>query len=828
MINQGKYMRNKNKKNLLFIAMLLIVTVYGSSLPVQAVSHYSWGATDCHFDSFISKYSSQFTDEGIVAVIDTGVDATHPFLKGKVLSGYDFIDNDTDASDEAYHGTHVAATIIDCIGDAPVKILPVRAFDEEGSSYIYGENTSSIALGIRYAVEHDADVINLSVRSTENTNIDEAINYAIENGVPVIIGAGNDNGDTSSRYPSHIMTPGAIVVAAGDSNHKKASFSNYGTSVDLMAPGIDIKAAVPGNQYKVCDGMSMATPHVAAAAILLDLAWGKQLTPAELEEQLKLCTTNGSRINDYYGNGFLDMAKAQTPSGSLMTVEDGTYQIEAYCGKVIEVADSKKNDGANIQIWSNADIDCQKFRIEKAGSYYTIKAAHSGKAVDVANGSTVAKANVQQYTPNGTAAQKWLFEDAGIGYVYIRSALGQYMDVYNGNVGNGTNIWAYTFNGSNAQKFKLISLSPTKQVDSPKYYLDINGCFDGENTDNIAGFGTVDVYINGSLVAEKVTDYYAMWPAGTTYEIKNLQAGDGYESQGAVSGTLAGTISDSNVDVRLSFSKKEHVHVLTHFPAREPTCTVNGNIEYWYCIKCGKDFIDSVASREISEAEKTITALGHNYVDGVCTRDGAIDPNYIKPAGIRFNKTLTYRQGQFVDVPAGSWFTNNISEAYELGLMKGSGDTFNPDGSVTLAEAITMAARIHRIYNTGSESFDQSIGTHWYQTYYDYAYNNGIIEVGQFDGNTADSVATRAQFAKILAKSLPKEALTQINTIPDGTIPDIGNDVDYAASVYVLYRAGVLTGSDSQGSFLTSTNIRRLEAASIIARMAVSNNRVKQ
>lgn len=154
---------------------------------------------------------------------------------------------------------------------------------------------------------------------------------------------------------------------------------------------------------------------------------------------------------------------------SLVSVAEGTYYIEAYCGKVVDVKDKSKDDKASIQIWENAGNDNQEFIITKSGNYYTLSAVHSGKVIDVADGSAKSGTNIWQYSANGSDAQKWQFEDAGGGYYYIRSALGTYMDVESNGTANGANIWAYEFNGSNAQKFRLVGTTdPKSEPEQPR------------------------------------------------------------------------------------------------------------------------------------------------------------------------------------------------------------------------------------------------------------------------------------------------------------------------------------------------------------------------
>ena len=183
-----------------------------------------------------------------------------------------------------------------------------------------------------------------------------------------------------------------------------------------------------------------------------------------------------------------------------------------------------------------------------------------------------------------------------------------------------------------------------------------------------------------------------------------------------------------------------------------------------------------------------------------------------------FQKSAAYTAGTFTDVPASTWYTENVKTAYELGLMKGTSSVaFSPDGNITVGSAIALACRLHSIYETGGANFIQ--GNPWYQVYVDYALKNGIITQGQF--TNYDAVATRRQFAAILAKALPEEALEEKNTVEDGTIPDLTAGSANYDDIYLLYRAGILTGSDSKGTFVPESTITRSSVAAIVSRMAM-------
>lgn len=187
----------------------------------------------------------------------------------------------------------------------------------------------------------------------------------------------------------------------------------------------------------------------------------------------------------------------------------------------------------------------------------------------------------------------------------------------------------------------------------------------------------------------------------------------------------------------------------------------------------------------------------------------------------KFKIVNTYVSGQFTDVAEDAWYAKSVRAAYELGIVKGSSAmTYNPNGNITIAETITLAARLHNTYE-GGEGFTSS--QPWYQTYVDYAIEEKIIERRQFSDYSAP--ATRAQFAEILAHALPEDELQPVNEIKTGAIPDVPIDATYADEVYLLYRAGVLTGNDAVGTFTPDSSIQRSAVAAIVARMAIEDMR---
>ncbi len=187
-----------------------------------------------------------------------------------------------------------------------------------------------------------------------------------------------------------------------------------------------------------------------------------------------------------------------------------------------------------------------------------------------------------------------------------------------------------------------------------------------------------------------------------------------------------------------------------------------------------------------------------------------------------FQTSAEYTDGIFSDVAADSWYRDNIAAVYELGLMQGSGGAFRPDGDIRLSEALALAARLHSLYQNGTASFTQ--GEPWYQVYADYAVENGLFDAS---GADYDAAVTRRTFVTLLANALPESALPAVNEIADGQIPDVKMDAEGAAEIYRLYRAGVLTGNNSRGSFAPDTLISRAAVATILSRMAYRSLRVR-
>lgn len=268
------------------------------------------------------KYS---TGSGVeVAVLDSGVDATHPDLKGQVEPGIDLVDGSTDGrKDFVGHGTSVADLIAGRRGGDGVvglaykaKILPVRVLDANNR---YGD-ASIVASGVRWAVDHGARVINMSLGgAAESDSLAAALRYAFEHDVVVVACAGNvaDNAGKGVWYPAR--ESGVVAVSGLDPDGTFWTGSVSGPQVAVSAPADGLVGARPGGYWHV-QGTSFAAPLVAATAALIRSRWPTMSAPNVVNRLIATATDRGPHgRDDRYGYGLLDPETALSATVSDVT-----------------------------------------------------------------------------------------------------------------------------------------------------------------------------------------------------------------------------------------------------------------------------------------------------------------------------------------------------------------------------------------------------------------------------------------------------------------------------------------------------------------------------
>lgn len=173
----------------------------------------------------------------------------------------------------------------------------------------------------------------------------------------------------------------------------------------------------------------------------------------------------------------------------------------------------------------------------------------------------------------------------------------------------------------------------------------------------------------------------------------------------------------------------------------------------------------------------------------------------------------------FSDVPENAWYAADVEAVQEYGIINGVGNNrFDPDGTLTIAEALTMAVRTNARHNSAEVPVAEGA---WYQGAVNYATENGMISGTEFADYNAN--ATRAQMAYLFANALPESEYTAINDVT--ALPDVKEQTQYSDEIFLLYNAGILTGSDKYGTFKPNDTIIRAEAAAIINRVVDPSKR---
>jgi serine protease len=314
----------------------------GSAFPNDACFKYQWHLRQVGMPEAWKRGDGKGV---VVAVIDTGVSPVADLKETKFVPGYNFLSNSADAADDHGHGTHVAGTIAQAtnnrIGVAGVAygatIMPLKVLSARGSGSVAG-----IAQAIRWAADHGAHVINMSLGGpTAIGTMGSAVKYARGKGVVVVAAAGND-GRGRVGYPA--AYPGVLAVGATQYDESTTFYSNWGHALDIAAPGGNTRVdqngdgkpdgvlqhtIVPGDtsrtDYLWFMGTSMASPHAAGVAALVI---GAGVRKADAVEEILLDTarkpkskTNTTgRIDDHYGAGIIDaeaaLKKAKTGRGA--------------------------------------------------------------------------------------------------------------------------------------------------------------------------------------------------------------------------------------------------------------------------------------------------------------------------------------------------------------------------------------------------------------------------------------------------------------------------------------------------------------------------------
>lgn len=370
----------------------------------------SWGLDRIDQKNLPLNSSYTYPDsagQGVTAyVIDTGVRITHSDFGGRASYGYDAIDNDNTAQDGHGHGTHVAGTVAgNAYGVAKkAKVVGVRVLNNSGSG-----TTAQVVAGIDWVAQNAVKpaVANMSLGGGADTALDTAVRNAIASGVTFAVAAGNETTDASTRSPARVTE--AITVGATTSTDAKASYSNYGSVLDLFAPGSSITSAWNSGDSatNTISGTSMASPHVAGAAALY-LADHPTSTPAQVSSALTSAATTGVVTSPGTGspNRLLYVGGGTTTPPGPRFENTGDYAIADNSTVESPVTVSGVSGNAPSALAVEVHIvhtyigDLQVQLIAPDGTAYTLKSYGTGGSSD--NINTTYSVNASSEAANGT------------------------------------------------------------------------------------------------------------------------------------------------------------------------------------------------------------------------------------------------------------------------------------------------------------------------------------------------------------------------------------------------------------------------------------------
>jgi subtilisin family serine protease len=302
----------------------------------------------------------------VIAVLDTGVSTVHTEISSKLVSGYDFANGDSDASDDNGHGTAVAGIIAAVTNNATgiasmdwrAKIMPVKVMDASGSGY-----ESDVADGIIWAADNGADIMNLSIYSySYSPTLHTAINYALEKGCLLVAAAGNDG---TSTVPFPAAFPGVIGVGASNTTDGVPYWSNYGSALDVIAPGVNIFSITTlPTGYISENGTSFSSPFVAGLASLLRSLM-PTAAPAEIEYLIEeTASRTVSYWDEYKGWGRIDAYSALVE-----TTTSGYYDTNEPNDTVNQAVNlgSSQSVAVSSYIGRNSDTDFYSYTPSVSG-----------------------------------------------------------------------------------------------------------------------------------------------------------------------------------------------------------------------------------------------------------------------------------------------------------------------------------------------------------------------------------------------------------------------------------------------------------------------------
>ncbi|MEB3102502.1 S8 family peptidase [Ferviditalea candida] len=779
-----------------------------------------------------------------VAVVDTGVDLNHPAIAPYLIPGINLIDSSQPPQDDNGHGTNVAGVVAQ-VGNVKngnnkwtTRIMPIKAIEADGQG-----DEEKLGQGIRYAVDHGAKIVVLSVGMNRNSPyIKDVAQYAEDHGAVLVSASGNEN--RSVKYPA--AYPTVIAVGGVSTDNQVVRESNFGQELDVVAAWKVYTTALGGG-YKYNQGTSMAAPQVAGVTALI---WMKHpyMKPYQIRNMIRETAedveskgwdmytgygliradqaVSAKYVNDFYEPNDTKGQAKPLPEDTMITGElkpttdaDWYYLNSPYNGKVTFRMAGVDTPESNVNMMFFGDADSKGTLYENILSHPVVVPVKKGKSY------------VKFYLGDQTASSSVVYQ--------LTTAFNIYKDPFEDNdrqykaylLPTKTQTVTGTFDHTGDQDWYMLdiaesgSLGITVSTDTAR--MDLALTFEKKDQKPIQ----IDWYKDGEEESIPPTDvlpgkYYLM-------------------IQNDISADSASPPVRGEYKLSIQFNKK---YVDPNEPNDKPYQAVMMGMdsEYsgvldqpkdvdWFMFKIGRDSLVNVNLNQIpSDRVMSLTLLDENQ------KQVAINLNNLGETRLSINQRLasgTYYIRLSADFPfqqqmytlkvhsaaliagytdiSGHWAEPSIVEMTKLQAVKGYPDyTFRPDNELTRAEAVTMIVKAFGITGKSAASYSDLPKTHWAYSYVGSADAAGIVQGYQDATFQPDRPISRMEMAVLIAKALHLK-----NKKADG-IPfqDIAPDYWGIDILAQLKAKGWLTGYED-GTFHPKDSGSRAEFVSLLDRI---------
>ncbi|NQX62748.1 S8 family peptidase [Paenibacillus qinlingensis] len=850
------------------VATDIVPTVSQSVYTGTSAYKKTWGKRAAHVDQ-MGTYSDLTKNQNVtVAVMDTGIDMTHPALQNSIIQGYDFVNKDNNAQDDNGHGTHVSGIIAaQPYGGADVgvahgvQIMPLKVLDSTG-----GGDTSYLYQAFQHVLAHPVDVINMSLGSyADSIALHDIIKKVHDQGTVIVSASGNDSNnwtkdeigqyttqpwDTTdthrtayfTSYPAayeEVISVGAIAQLT-DLSYAIADFSNIG-KIDLVAPGINIYSTIIGNSYDYKSGTSMATPFVAGLAALLKAA-NPDLdaedirlilqTSAQPENLLSLQPNIYEPSNHYpfnyvsqkmaYGDGLINGIRAfEVPRLQLspaVAFNFPTNPTLSYNFKLVDIHDDIVNVTYSVYLNSKAYNETSIIR-ELDGPYAFVA---TPSWAPLLNGQKQLAATMSNVDPvhNFYMFGTWEEPLPTGGVAYHRSNLISFYSPPNTPL---VSLQPGAYRGT-----QTVTLTSPYTTGTIYYKIEQKNKAAIISTFPISG-GELKFSEDTSLT---VATYHNNVFSDNTYYLYTItpNAGGGGGGGGGGSSQQPPFL---NADGKMTYEfKPAHVDLLIQLNKALSDLTLDATTKEKVdilSVEIDADIVQKASqmNRPIVIASNDINMqippnawpikLSTSKILFTSSKSTTAIPNFTSASAIYDfsvtedgSKISTFASPVKVTIP---FDTKKVKDVHKLsvyvydeaqGAWTPIGGSLNADGTMTASLAHFSK---YAVLEKQNETILKDIKDHWAQKEIENLAGKGIIDGIDQDSFQPDTTLTRAQFVTIIAKALKLQQSDHA-----AIFQDISADAWYRNSVYAAYSAGIISGMSEQ-TFVPDAPITREQMA---------------